>query len=155
LIQMNGIEGQVTNFNNSKLVFPVAEYNRILKNKFTQIDKIMKDSVSIADLGSGGGYVKAMRLSVFALESFRDELEGFNPEGKSEDFVKSFKKDMKNKADELNKQAQEFRTSAIKKIEKENILSSDNGWFLVKNNAIIPEYFNEAGIVLMDKAGAK
>lgn len=155
LIQINGIEGQVTNFNNSKLVFPVAEYNRILKNKFSQIDKIMKDSVSIADLGSGVGYVKAMRLSVFALESFRDELEGFNPEGKSEDFVKSFKKDMKNKADELNKQAQEFRTSAIKKIEKENILSSDNGWFLVKNNAIIPEYFNEAGIVLMDKAGAK
>lgn len=155
LIQINGIEGQVTNFNNSKLVFPVAEYNRILKNKFTQIDKIMKDSVSIADLGSGVGYVKAMRLSVFALESFRDELEGFNPEGKSEDFVKSFKKDMKNKADELNKQAQEFRTSAIKKIEKENILSSDNGWFLVKNNAIIPEYFNENGIMLMDKAGAK
>jgi hypothetical protein len=55
----------------------------------------------------------------------------------------------------LEKQAEDFRETAITKIEKENILSPDNGWFLVKNDAIIPEYFNDNGNVLMDKAGAK
>jgi hypothetical protein len=55
----------------------------------------------------------------------------------------------------LEKQAEDFRETAISKIEKENILSMDNGWFLVKNNEIIPEYYNDKGNVLMDKAGAR
>ena len=56
----------------------------------------------------------------------------------------------------LAKQADDFRETAIKKIEKENILSTDNGWFLVKNDFdFIPEYLPENGAALMDKAGGK
>lgn len=155
LIKMSTLEGHISKLNSIKLAFPVQEYNKLLKNKYLVLDKMIAESVSIAELGSGIGYVRSMKLSISAIESFKEELLNFNPEGKGEDFVKSFKKDMGNKANELDKQAQAFRTDTIKKIEKENILSMDNGWFLVKNDAIIPEYYNDKGNVLMDKAGAK
>ncbi|MBC7714331.1 MAG: tetratricopeptide repeat protein [Rhizobacter sp.] len=155
VIKMAALDEQVKRFNAIKLQFPVAEYNKLLKEKYVLIGNIGKDATGIAELGSGVGYVKSVRSYVVVLENFSKELSTFEPTGKDDGFVKSFKKDMNNKAAVLDKEAQSFRDAAIKKIEKENILSSDNGWFLVKNDAIIPEYFNENGNVLMDKAGAK
>ena len=157
LIKMNTLEDHVDKLNSIKLVFPVEEYNRLLKAKYIVLDKMIAESVSIAELGSGVGYVRSMKLSISAIENFRHELINFDPQssGKGEGFINSFKKDMANKALELGKQSQAFRSDTINKIEKESILSMDNSWFLVKNEAFIPEYFNENGNVLMDKAGTK
>lgn len=148
------LEEQVKKINSMHLVFPVAEYNKMLKAKYILLDKIIKEALGIADLGSGIGYVKSMRILTEAFTSFSAELAAFTPEGKDEVFLNSFKKDMQKKANDLNKQAQEFKETAIKKIEKENILSSENGWFMVRNDIFKPEYFNESGNVIMDKAGA-
>jgi hypothetical protein len=89
-------------------------------------------------------------------ENLYNEVAAFTPEGKSPDYIKSFKQSMQKLAAPLRSQAQEFRDTAISKIEKENILSKDNGWFLVRNTEnFIPEYYNNEGSVLMDKAGAQ
>ena len=143
--------------NSIKLVFPVQEFNKQLKNKYIILDKLLAESVTIAEIGSGIGYVRSMKLSISAIEDFKNELISFEPptSGSNENFVKSFKKDMGNKAEDLNKQAQSFRSDTIRKIEKESILSMDNSWFLVKNDTFIAEYYNENSNVLMDKAGTK
>ena len=155
LIRLAALDEQVKRMNSIKLTFPEAEYNKNLKNKFQQLDKITTEAISIAELGSGIGIVRAYRIVVEGDESLYNEMTTFVPEGKSPEYVASFQKSMAKLGAPLEKQAQEFRESAVRKIEKENILSSDNGWFLVRNSAIIPEYFNDNGIVLMDKAGAK
>ncbi|MBC7429510.1 MAG: tetratricopeptide repeat protein [Bacteriovorax sp.] len=155
LIRLAGLEVQVKNLKAVKLSFPEAEYNKNLKMKFQMLDKITTEAISIAELGSGIGIVRAYRLLVEGHESLQSEVLAFSPEGKSAEYVASFHKGMQKLAAPLEKQSQDFRHTAIKKIEKENILSSDNGWFLVKNDAIIPEYFNDNGNVLMDKAGSK
>jgi tetratricopeptide (TPR) repeat protein len=155
LIRLSALEEQIKKLHSVKLSFPEAEYNKNLKSKFVMLDKITTEAISIAEIGSGIGIVRAYRYLVEGHESLRDEITGFVPAGKSPEYVSSFQKGMQKLAAPLTKQAQDFRETAIKKIEKENILSADNSWFLAKNDAIIPEYYNDNGNVLMDKAGAK
>ncbi|MBY0415417.1 MAG: hypothetical protein K2Q18_14690, partial [Bdellovibrionales bacterium] len=155
LIRLNGLEAQIKKMNALKLGFPEAEYNKNLKAKFVMLDKITTEAISIAELGSGIGIVRAYRYLVEGHDALKQEIISFTPPGKSPEYVKSFHQGMMKLAAPLEKQAQDFRDTAVAKIEKESILSSDNGWFLVKNTALIPEYYNENGIVLMDKAGAK
>lgn len=156
LIRLTSLEDQLKKLNNSKLSFPEAEYNKMLKNKFAQLDRITTEAVSIAEMGSGIGIVKAYRYLVSGHESLRDEVINFTPAGKSPEYVASFKMSMAKLVEPLSKQARDFRETAIKKIEKENILSTDNGWFLVKNEySFIPEFYSESGSALMDKAGAR
>ncbi|MGZ3807624.1 MAG: hypothetical protein ACXVCE_06020, partial [Bacteriovorax sp.] len=156
LIRLASLEDQLKRLKDSKLTFPEAEYNKVLKSKFAQLDRITTEAVSIAEMGSGMGIVKAYRYLVSGHESLRNEIMNFTPEGKSPEYVASFKKSMAKLVEPLEKQAEDFRETAIKKIEKENILSPDNGWFLVKNDfGFIPEFYNESGAALMDKAGGK
>lgn len=156
LVRLSALEDQLKKLNNSKLTFPETVYNKTLKSKFAQLDRITTEAVSIGEMGSGIGIVKAYRYLVGGHESLRDELINFTPDGKSPEYIASFKKSMAQLAVPLEKQARDFRETAIKKIEKENILSTDNGWFLVKNEySFIPEYSSFAGPALMDKAGAK
>lgn len=156
LIRLSALEAQLAKFNTARLAFPETEYNKTLKSKFAQLDQITTEAVSIGEIGSGVGIVKAYRYLVSGHESLRDELINFTPEGKSPEYIDSFKKSMAKLAEPLSIQANDFRDTAIKRIEKENILSSDNGWFLVKNEySFIPEYGSFSGPALMDKAGAK
>jgi tetratricopeptide (TPR) repeat protein len=156
LIRLATLEAQLRKLSESKLTFPEAEYNKTLKSKFAQLDRITTEAVSIAEMGSGIGIVKAYRYLVSGHESLRDEVIAFTPEGKSPEYVASFKKSMVKLVEPLSKQSSDFRETAIKKIEKENILSADNGWFLIKNEySFIPEFYSEFGSALMDKAGAK
>lgn len=156
LIRLSKLEDEIKRFNSITLKFPEADYNKALKQKFVMLDKISTEAVSIAELGSGIGIVRAYKFLVEAHENLRDEVLRFTPEGKSEEYVKSFKGSMVKVVAPIDKQARDFRETVIKKIEKENILSPDNGWFLVKNEFnFIPEYNNDSASVIMDKAGAK
>ena len=155
LIRLTSLDEQVKKMASMKLAFPEAEYNKMLKAKFVMLDKITTEAISIAELGSGIGIVRAYRIIVEAHESLRSEMINFTPEGKSPEYISSFQKGMIKTSAPLEKQAEDFRETAIKKIEKENILSTDNGWFFARNTGIVPEYYNEQGNVLMDKAGAK
>ena len=156
LLRLNLLEEQLKKLNDYKLAFPEAEYNKTLKSKFAQLDHISSEAVSIGEMGSGIGIVRAYKFLVMGHESLRDELINFVPSDKSAEYVASFKKGMEKLAEPLAKQATDFRETVIKKIEKENILSSDNGWFLIKNEySFIPEYLSDAGPALMDKAGAR
>ena len=156
LVRLTALEQELGKFNELTLKFPEAEYNKTLKQKFTMLDKITTEAVSIAELGSGIGIVRAYRYLVEGHENLRDEVLKFTPDGKSPEYVKSFKGSMEKLVAPIDKQARDFRETVIQKIEKENILSPDNGWFLVKNEFdFIPEYNNDSATMIMDKAGAK
>lgn len=156
LIRLSGLEDQIAKMTSIKLNFPEADYNKALKAKFALLDKITSEAVSISEMGSGIGIVRAYRYMVQSLEALKNEIVNFTPDGKNEAYVASFKANMAKVAEPLAKQAEDSRQTAIRKIEKDNILTSDNSWFLVKNEFnFIPEYFSDNGAALMDKAGGK
>jgi tetratricopeptide (TPR) repeat protein len=155
-VRLAAVEDKLKNFNAMKLQFPEAEYNKMLKTKFSKLDQLTSEAIAIAEMGSGVGIVRAYRLVVTAHESLHDEIIAFTPPGKSEEYVTSFKASMKKVADPIGAQAKDFRVTAIGKIEKENILSPDNTWFLIKNEfGFIPEYFSERGASLIEVEGDK
>lgn len=156
LVRLSALEDQIARMNAEKLNFPEAEYNKTLKKKLAMLDKISGEALSISDMGSGIGIVRAYRYLVQSHEALKNEVANFTPPGKSENYVASFKNGMTKVTGPLGKQAEDFRQTAIKKIEKDNILTGDNAWFLVKNDFnFIPEYYSDGGAALMDKAGGK
>jgi tetratricopeptide (TPR) repeat protein len=156
LIRLSALEDKIAKMGSEKLNFPEAEYNKTLKRKFAMLDKITSEAVAISEMGSGIGIVRAYRYLVQSHEALKNEVSNFTPPGKSENYVTSFKNGMSKVTAPLEKQAEDFRQTAIKKIEKDNILTSDNAWFLVKNDFnFIPEYYSDGGAALMDKAGGK
>ena len=149
-IRLNAVEEKLKRFNQIKLEFPETAYNKTLKSKFSQLDQLTNEAVSIAEMGSGVGIVRAYRLVVSAHESLHDEIVGFTPVGKSDSYIASFKGSMQKIAAPIASQALDFRETAIKKIEHENILSQDNSWFVIRNNYnFTPQYFSERGASLM------
>lgn len=154
-LELDDLEAQYKKLSSMKLRFPEAEFNKMVKAKFDQVGRVTSAAMKIAEIGSGVGIVKAYKYSVMALEDLRDEINNFSPEGKSADYVTSFKKGMGKLTADLNSEATNFRNTAVTQIEKDNILSSDNSWFLVKNDGIIPEHISGKGNAIMDKAGAR
>ncbi len=155
-IRLASVEEKIKELAAIKLEFPEAEYNKNLKNKLIKLDQLTSEAISIAEMGSGIGIVRAYKLIVTAHEAIHDEIVAFVPPGKSEAYVTSFKASMNKVSDPIANQAKDYRETAIKRIEKESILSSDNTWFLVKNNfSFSPEYYSNRGAVLMDADNEK
>ena len=156
IVRLSALEDQIAKMTSLKLNFPEAEYNKKLKAKFAMLDKITAEAVSISEIGSGIGIVRAYKYLVQGHEALRNEILDFAPTGKNDNYLASFKASMAKVAAPLEKQAEDYRQTAIRKIEKDNILTGDNAWFLVKNKFnFIPEYFSESGAALMDKGGGK
>jgi tetratricopeptide (TPR) repeat protein len=155
-MRLVNLDNQLAQFKSMKLKFPEKEYNKLLKMKFAKLEKLTSDSESVANIGSGMGILRAYRVIIEGHEQLKNEISNFNPEGKPEDYVKSFKKTMLGLAGQLDKQSRDFRNVAVKKIETDSILSKDNIWFMNnKNDSILAQFFNIEGGMLMDKAGAK
>jgi tetratricopeptide (TPR) repeat protein len=154
-IKIQSFEDELTTFKNTKLHFPEKDYNKLLKVKFSKLEKLATEAEAIAEIGSGVGILKVYHFMIEGYDSLREELINFTPPGKSEDYVKSFKKSMNELAAPLAKQAADFRDVALKKIEKDSILSKDNIWFLNNRDSFPIQFFNNDGGVIMDKAGQK
>lgn len=154
-LKLESLDAEYRKLSSVKLTFPQEKFNASLKEKINQVNKITAEGTNIADIGSGVGIVKAYKYSVMALEELANEVLTVDAEGKSEEYKKSFKQSMSKLVEPLVSQAKDFRAMAVKQIEKDDILSSDNSWFLVKNDGVIPEFFSAKGNVIMDKAGAR
>lgn len=156
LYKINAFENSVTSFKGIKLKFPEKDFNALLKQKFSRLEKLAAEAEDVSAIGSGIGVLKVYRHLIDSYTHLKEEVAGFTPPGKSEEYLNSFKKSMQALVVPLEKQAREFKEVALKKIEKENILSKDNYWFLsdAKKNSLY-EFFNADGGALMDKAGSK
>ncbi len=139
-----------------QLQFPEDKYNQGLKQKFKTLEKLTQTAIQIAEIGSGVGIVRAYKFLVLGHDHLINEVNSFMPPGKSEEYVKSFKKGMATLVAPVAKQSRDFRSTAIKKIETENILSPDNAWFIGNMTlAITPEHHVEKNGIIMDKSGAR
>lgn len=156
MMRVPKLEAELKQLNQVTLSFPEEKYNQALKAKFKSLERLTTSAIEVAEIGSGVGIVKSYKYLVQGHEQLIREISDFVPEGKSEEYVKSFRKSMLGLVAPIEKQAKEFRKAAVKKIETENILSVDNNWFIGNMDLpFTPEHFVERAGVLMDKGGAR
>lgn len=137
-----------------RLKFPESSYNKILQDKFNQLDKVTTLALDVLAARSGEGIVTAYQVLVASYGSLASEIENFTPPGKSSGYVKGFKRSMRQLVSPLRKKEKEFRSSAVREINRSSILSKSNNWFLQKNDYTI-EYLYPKGSVLMDRGGRR
>jgi len=83
------------------------------------------------------------------------KVNNFIPEGKSAEYVSSFKKSMTDLILPLQHKVKEFRREAKKQIEANGILSESNPHFLGKDGVNQIKFFSLNHGILMDREGGK
>ncbi|MCF8057940.1 MAG: hypothetical protein K9K67_01480 [Bacteriovoracaceae bacterium] len=139
-----------------RLTFPEKEYNGLLKAKFKYLDSVTSKALDVFKIGSGHGIVEGYRILVESYKKLGKEIADFAPEGKSGEYIASFRNSMKDIALPIMRKAEEFESEAIKQINSSKILSLSNFYFLSKNNLpVVPQFFPVKNGVLMDRGGKK
>lgn len=137
-----------------ELRFPEKEYNQLLKQKFQYLDEVTSKSLNVFKIGSGHGIVQAYKILVETYKDLALEINSFKPAKKSEDYVSSFQKSMREISAPIFQKANEFEAEAKRQIKNSKILSTANFYFLGKSGLpVTPMFFPVKNGVLMDRGG--
>lgn len=137
------------------LTFPEANFNNAVKSKLQLLDQLTSDVNVIQKIGSGKGIVDAYRYVIDAYESFGLSLKDFSPEGKSPEYVASFKKAMGEVYLPILQNAKKQRAEIRKLIFDNKILSYSNFDVLYPDLVKARRYFSDKPSVLMDRGGRR
>ena len=148
---------QVKKLTSIELEFPEKIYNNRLKEKFLALDKVTTEALANFSIGSGKGIVETYKILIESYQFTVNEISSFSPSGKSQEYVKSFRKSMKDVVIPLSNKIREFKAQARDNIKKHNILSIENYQFIskLKKVSINIKYFPLHNGVLMDKGGRR
>ncbi|MBT7608391.1 MAG: hypothetical protein HN576_01455 [Bacteriovoracaceae bacterium] len=153
-IKLEKLKIEVTRLELITLKFPENKYNKLLQQKFAQLDRVTTDALNVLASGSGEGIISSYKILVASYDKMTSDITRFTPTGKSLGYIKGFKDSMKRLVEPISKKAREFRTEANRQISRSSILSSSNAWFLNKSSYDV-EYFYPRGSILMDRGGNK
>lgn len=135
------------------LKFPEADFNSAVKLKLQVLDQMTTDVNNIQKLGSGKGIVEAYKFVIEAYEVFGRELSNFSPEGKSPEYITSFKKAMSEVYGPILNNARKQRAEVKKLILDNKILSLSNYSVLYADN--FKRFITEKESVLMERGGRR
>lgn len=139
-----------------QLTFPETIFNDRLKQKLAQLERISSRALELSKVRSGKGIVRAYRYLVESYEKVANEVQTFNPQGVSPEYLASFKKALTPLSNNLSSMVAKFRQDVTKEINSSKILSSDNTYFMMEHHLPIKvEYrFHRKGMI-MDRGGSK
>lgn len=138
-----------------QLAFPEQNFNNAVKQKLQILDQMTNDVNNIQKVGSGKGIVEAYSYAISAYEAFGTELMNFSPEGKSPEYVESFRKAMATVHGPILQNARKQRNEIKSLIAKNKILSDSNFDVLFSNLESFKRYIVEKEAVLMERGGVK
>ena len=139
-----------------KLQFPDKVYNMRLKNKLKSLEALVEQAQRVHAVGSGKGIINSFKVLYESSEKLAKEIESFTPQGKSQTYIASFKKDMLPLAAQIRQSGQQHKNEGLRTILKNKILSKDNYLFQQTNMTKIPVRFeNESSSFLMDRKGGE
>ncbi len=153
---MPKLEQKQSQLNSIVLNFPEDNFNNQVKRKLAILDSLTADVNEIQKTGSGKGIVRAYKILINSYELFALELSRFTPEGKSEDYVTSFRKAMSGVWTPILQTALKRRQEVKSLIVSNNILSDDNSEMLSPQGAqFVAQFRLQQNLVLMDRGGAQ
>jgi len=136
------------------LAFPEERFNNLVKEKFKALEQLNKKADEIIKMGSARGIVKTFKILSETYSGLGQMLFDFNPSGKDEAYVKSFKENMAKLDGQLKSKASSINQDAEKNIMTNKILSNFNYDFTTKQ--VAPIKFSYTSIrrpMLMDRSG--
>lgn len=155
-VKLNTLEKYEDRLNKVKLSFPEKRFNSRLKAKFKNLDDIVSKAVEIFKMGSGKGIVSTYQLLIRTHTSVASEIDSFTPEGKSAEYITSFKSQMSSLVGPLMQKAEQYRREAVKKVYNEEILTEENyKLFNIYNPELPLQYLPLKTGILMDKGGKR
>lgn len=155
-LYMRDVKREASVLANMQLSFPEERYNKTLEQMFSQLDVFTQAALRVLDTGSGEGIVSAYRFLVEEYDRFAKKVHRFTPPDKSQDYISSFKKAMRDVVAPISNKSREFKDEAVRQIQNSKILASDNSFFLRDLNIPLDlEYHPAEGTVLMDRGGRK
>jgi hypothetical protein len=153
---MPKLEQKQSQLDSIVLSFPEDTFNNQVKRKLAILDSLTGDVNEIQKTGSGKGIVRAYKLLINSYEKFASELSRFTPEGKSEDYVASFKKAMSGVWTPILQTALKRRQEVKELIVSNNILSDDNNEMLSPQGTnLVAQFRLQQNLILMDRGGAQ
>ncbi|MFZ4713954.1 MAG: hypothetical protein ACOYL6_09595 [Bacteriovoracaceae bacterium] len=153
LLQMEVIVKEIINL---KLSFPEGTFNQTMKKKFSYFTQLNSLAEKAFASGSGKGIVKAAIYKAEAQQRFVKEVRDFVPNGKDENYINAFKKDMVKTTEPILKDSLSLIVETKNTIREKKILSHDNDWFMSSKRLPIKlEYRYIYDGVTMDRGGRK
>jgi hypothetical protein len=137
-----------------KLRFPEQHFNRVMKQKFQLLAKIMTKGISLVSIGSADGVVEVYSSLLDAYRRFIEEINRVEPKRKGKAFVDSFKKSMEGIIQALSNKRQELEGQAKRLVEQHDILSTHNRSFYYELDQTI-RYSSLFQGLLMDRGGER
>jgi tetratricopeptide (TPR) repeat protein len=137
------------------LSFPEELFNSTVKSKLQLLDQMATEVNEIQKIGSGKGIVDAYNHVIISYETFARSLRDFIPEGKSPEYVESFKKAMAEVHGPILQNANKQRAEIRKLIMENKILSASNFNVLFSQSEAGKRYLTEKEAILMDRGGRR
>lgn len=137
------------------LKFPEGEFNNAVKQKLTGLDQLTSEVNNLQKLGSGKGIVEAYRHVIDAYENFGSLLKNFTPEGKSPEYIESFRKAMSEVYGPILANALKLRGDVKKLIRENKILSASNPLVLFPTPDTHRRFITGKNAVLMERGGRR
>jgi hypothetical protein len=136
-----------------ELAFPQAKFDSMLKSKLAALDRLTNQAKKLEKFGSGYGVLESLNILYTTYTELVHQVDSFVPQGKSPEFVSSFKKAMKDLTLPLNKTANSFQKEAIKIANDKKVLNYKTFELLKSNHKnFAPRYWTKK-FELMDRKG--
>jgi tetratricopeptide (TPR) repeat protein len=150
-----GVADKRVRLDQIELKFPESTFNSAVKLKLQILDQLTTEVNAIQKVGSGKGIVEAYRYVIDAYESFGEALRNFTPEGKSPEYVQSFKKAMGDVYGPILANARKQRSEIKKLITDNKILSLSNYAVLYPELETYKRFITTKETVLMEREGRR
>lgn len=149
LMRLSTLESIESQINSLVLSFPDSKYNAILMKKLNLLQTLTTKSADVLKVGSGEAAVRTYNLLIRSYDKLANEIASFKPEGKSEEYMTGFSKNMASITGPLAQKSKGFEIELAEQVHKNAILSES---FAEKmRNGV--NYIHSNLDVIMDKRG--
>lgn len=149
LNKLSTLEAIESQLNSMTLSFPEAKFNAMLMKKLNLLQTLTTKSAEVLKVGSAEGAVKTYNLLIRNYVKLATEISSFKPEGKSEEYMAGFSKNMSSITTPLFQKSRSFESELVEQVEKNSLLSESFGSNIRKNVDFIHSNLD----VIMDKRG--
>ncbi len=132
-----------------RLTFPEDRFSSLLDQKIQKLDKLQQNVAGVQKMGANYGVAHSYPVLIEGYQSLIDEIERFQPPGKSPEYVKSFKETMGQVTTQLRQKVRNFKQLSSKAIKDNEILSTYKG----KNSSSVYNVFEDMKFYDAERSG--
>ncbi len=136
-----------------RLSFPEKKFNTQMQNKLRNLDHLTSKAIAIQKIGSGKGIVVSYQTLIKTYHELIESIKDFTPNGKSKEYLKSFKASMNSLVRPLTKTLNDYKKNALESVTKNEILTKESREIILSIMKKPVEFYHEKNGYFMDRGG--